>query len=167
MTRRIGSSGIQEYEQEVHKSHRIHACEEEIHRVMSTSKRFTRFTGIMRAGKRFTQFKKIHAYELKMHKSHAHEPTDCRIHRKKCVYELKMHRSHVYEVTDCKTRKVQVVRPGVVVEDPIHDDRIPVEAGADRAPIQCEPSESEKMKHERTHPIQTMVHIMRQKQSRI
>ena len=45
-----------------------------------------------------------------------------------------MHRSHVYEVTDCKSRKVHVVRPGVVVEDPIHDDRIPVEAGADRVP---------------------------------
>ena len=56
---------------------------------------------VMRASRRFTKFKKIHAYELKMHKSRAHEPTDCRIHRS-CAYGLKMHKSHACEVTDCK-----------------------------------------------------------------
>ena len=38
-----------------------------------------------------------------------------------------------------------------VVEDPVDCDRVPVETGADPIPIPCEPSESEKMKHELTH----------------
>ena len=38
-----------------------------------------------------------------------------------------------------------------VVEDSIHNDRIPVEAGAEPVRIPCEPSESEKMKHDLTH----------------
>ena len=55
-----------------------------------------------------------------------------------------------------------IIQP--VAEDPVHDDRIPVEAGAGPIHIPCEPSESEKMKHEfDTHPIQTVVNIMRQK----
>ena len=42
-----------------------------------------------------------------------------------------------------------IIQP--VVEDPVHDDRIPVEAGAEPIPVPCESSESEKMKHEFTH----------------
>ena len=38
-----------------------------------------------------------------------------------------------------------------VVEDPIHDDRTLVEAGAEPVPIPCGLSESEKMKQELTH----------------
>ena len=38
-----------------------------------------------------------------------------------------------------------------VVEDPIHDDRTLVEAGAEPVPIPCGPSESEKMNQELTH----------------
>ena len=38
-----------------------------------------------------------------------------------------------------------------VVEDPVDADRVPVETGAEPIPIPCEPSESEKMKHELTH----------------
>ena len=38
-----------------------------------------------------------------------------------------------------------------VVDDPIHDDRTLAETGAEPVPMPCEPSESEKMKHELTH----------------
>ena len=38
-----------------------------------------------------------------------------------------------------------------VVEDPVDADRVPVETGAEPISIPCEPSESEKMKHELTH----------------
>ena len=38
-----------------------------------------------------------------------------------------------------------------VVEDPVDADRVPVETGAEQIPIPCEPSESEKMRHELTH----------------
>ena len=42
-----------------------------------------------------------------------------------------------------------VVKP--VVEDPMDDDRIPVESGAEVTPVPPEPSESEKMKSSLTH----------------
>ena len=42
-----------------------------------------------------------------------------------------------------------VVKP--VVEDPMDDDRIPVESGAKVTPVPPEPTEWEKMKHELTH----------------
>ena len=51
-----------------------------------------------------------------------------------------------------------VVKP--VVEDPMDDDRIPVESGAEVTPVPPEPSESEKMKSSLT-PISIMVHVMR------
>ena len=38
-----------------------------------------------------------------------------------------------------------------VVEDPMDDDRIPVESGAEVTPVPPEPSESEKMKSSLTH----------------
>ena len=38
-----------------------------------------------------------------------------------------------------------------IVRDLLDDDRIPVESGAEITPVPCEPSESEKMKHELTH----------------
>ena len=38
-----------------------------------------------------------------------------------------------------------------VVEDPMDDDKIPVESGAEVTPVPPEPAESEKMKHELTH----------------
>ena len=46
-------------------------------------------------------------------------------------------------------RNDAVVQP--VVEDPVDDGRILAEAGAIMIPALCEPSESEKMKHELTH----------------
>ena len=42
-----------------------------------------------------------------------------------------------------------IIQP--VVEGPIHDNRILVEAGTEPITIPCAPSESEKMKHELTH----------------
>ena len=42
-----------------------------------------------------------------------------------------------------------IVQP--VVEDPVDDDRIPVEAGAEPITTPCEPSELENMKHELSH----------------
>ena len=38
-----------------------------------------------------------------------------------------------------------------VVEDPMDDDKIPVESGAEVTPVPPEPSDLEKMKHELTH----------------
>ena len=62
--------------------------------------------------------------------------------------------------TSCSFRKLQnprgfskrddeVVQP--VAEDPADDDRTPVDARAEPISTLCEPSESEKMKHELTH----------------
>ena len=45
------------------------------------------------------------------------------------------------------------------------DDRVLVESGAEMTPVPHEPSEFEKQKHNLTHPISTMVHLMRQRQS--
>ena len=56
-----------------------------------------------------------------------------------------------------------VVQP--VVGDPVDADRVPVETGAEPIPVPCEPSESENETRADTHPIQNMVHIMRQRQS--
>ena len=53
-----------------------------------------------------------------------------------------------------------------VVRDPMDDDRVLVESGAEMTPVPHEPSEFERQKHHLTHiPISTMVHIMRQRQS--
>ena len=53
-----------------------------------------------------------------------------------------------------------------VVRDPMDDDRVLVESGAEMTPVPHEPSEFEKQKHHLTsHPISTMVHFMRQRQS--
>ena len=90
------------------------------------------------------------AYELKIHKihkSHAYEEESSQSHA--CEYRI-----HVYKLRDCKHLKNSTVSDAIiqtVVEDPVHDDRIPVEAGSEPVPVPCEPSESEKMKHEFTH----------------
>ena len=79
---------------------------------------------------------------------------------------------HVYELKDCKkkiknyalglririlsNRNDAVVQPAV--EDPVDDDRIPVEAGADMIPAPCEPSEFEKMKHRASKAKHMMNH---------
>ena len=50
----------------------------------------------------------------------------------------------------CNRRcRVADVKP--IVRDPMEDDRIPVESGAEVTTIPQEPSDSEKMKHELTH----------------
>ena len=65
------------------------------------------------------QISQSYAYELKVHRTRA--------------YELKIHRIHVDEMKDypCGSSKSDdaIVQP--VVEDPMDDDRIPVEAGAE------------------------------------
>ena len=38
-----------------------------------------------------------------------------------------------------------------IVRDPIDDDRVPVESGAEMTPYPHEPSEFEKLKHQLTH----------------
>ena len=53
-----------------------------------------------------------------------------------------------------------------VVRDPMDDDRVLVESRAEMTPVPHEPSEFEKQKHNsHSHPISTMVHIIRQRQS--
>ena len=57
-----------------------------------------------------------------------------------------------------------VVKP--VVRDPMDDDRVHVESGAEMTPVPHEPSEFKKTETpSHSHPISTMVHIMRQRQS--
>ena len=54
----------------------------------------------------------------------------------------------------------------LIVRDPLDDDKIPVVSGAQMAPLPHEPSEFEKIQTSaHSHPISTMVHIMRQRQS--
>ena len=65
-----------------------HAYTQEIHRITSTSRRFTK---VMRTSRRFTKFKKYHAHEQTNHKSHACELTDCKIHKSQ-VYEHGIHK---------------------------------------------------------------------------
>ena len=51
------------------------------------------------------------------------------------------------------------------VRDPMDDDRVLVESGTEMTPVPHEPSEFEKQKHNLiSHPIATMVHIVRQRQ---
>ena len=53
-----------------------------------------------------------------------------------------------------------------VVRDPMDDDRVLVESGTEMTPVPHEPSEFEKTETQsHSHPISTMVHIMRQRQS--
>ena len=57
-----------------------------------------------------------------------------------------------------------VVKP--VVRDPMDDDRVLVESGAEMTLVPNEPSEFKKTEtSSHSHPISTMVHIMRQRQS--
>ena len=92
VVRRIDSSGIQECEQEVHKNHRIHSCEES-HEHEQEIHKSHRNHGVRARDSQDSQESCVRARDshnsrkfmrtsLKMHKSHAHEPTDCRIHRK-------------------------------------------------------------------------------------
>ena len=94
-------------------------------------------------------------YEQEIHKSHAYEQEiSTRFH----AYEQEIHTTHVYVLKDCKIHKNPCVSSKrddaivqQVVEDPVDNDRILVETGADPIPTQCEPSELEKMKHELKH----------------
>ena len=107
-----------------------------------------------------------HAYELEMHKMHAYEQE---MHKNACVRAGDSQESSVraedfpkscVRGDGLKNSQESCVRiEGLhysqesmwFVQDPIHDDRIPVEAGAEPVPIPCTPSESEKVKHELTH----------------
>ena len=63
----------------------------------------------------------------------------------------------------CACRDVDV-KP--VVRDPMDDDRVLVESGTEMTPVPHEPSEFKKTETQsHSHPISTMVHIMRQRQS--
>ena len=94
------------------------------------------------------------AYEQAIHKSHVFESMDGR--NKTHEYELDIHRFnaceqesyqslayehriHVYKLKDCKFLICHVsdaiIQP--IVEDPLRDDRILVEAGAKPVPIPC------------------------------
>ena len=52
-----------------------------------------------------------------------------------------------------------------IVEDPVEDDRAPVEADAGMIPAPREPFENQNETRVDTPPIPTMVHIMHQRQS--
>ena len=66
--------------------------------------------------------------------------------RKLCVRAEGLNSS---QLCGSPTRDDAFVQP--VVEDPIHDDRTPVETGAEPVPIPCATSESETTKRELTH----------------
>ena len=93
----------------------------------------------MCTSRRFTKFTKSHAYGQEIHKIHKSHAFEQEIH-KIYAYELKDHRTRVCELKDCNIRKIHVVRPSVltmvqpVVEDPVDDGRISVEAGAESLP---------------------------------
>ena len=65
-----------------------------------------------------------------------------------------------------RKRACQDVDVKRVVRDPMDDDRVLVESGAKMTPVPHEPSEFQKTETQsHSHPISTMVHIMRQRQS--
>ena len=130
-------------------------------RFMRTSRRVTRVNKTMRTSRKFT----------KGHKACVRAEDS----RKACVRTADLPKSCVRTQNSCvqveglrilKNVSHAIIQP--VVEDPAHDDSIPVGAGAEPIPIPCEPSGSETMKHELTHiPLKTVVRIMRRRQSTI
>ena len=81
-----------------------------------------------------------------------------------CVKERK--NDGVEIIHECQRKRAFLdvnVKP--VVRDPLDDDRVLVESGTEMTPVPHEPSEFEKQKQSHSHPILTMVHIMRQRQS--
>ena len=76
------------------------------------------------------------------------------------MYELRIHtihKTHAYELEDSQSsqnpccsskRDDAIVQP--VVDDPVDDDIIFVEAGAEPTPAPCKPSECQKVKHNLT-----------------
>ena len=64
-----------------------------------------------------------------------------------------------------RKRACQDVDVNRVVRDSMDDDRVLVESRTDMTLVPHEPSEFEKQKQSHSHPISTMVHIMRQRQS--
>ena len=70
-------------------------------------------------------------------------------------------------IHECQRKRVcRDVDVKPVVQDPMDDDRVLVESGTEMTPVPREPSEFEKTETQsHSHPISTMVHIMRQRQS--
>ena len=118
----------------------------------------------MRTGRRFT---KNHAYEQKIHTIQENscvrgEDSQKRAgdSHKSCIRAVELPKSCARTQNSCvQAERLQtlknshvsdaIIQP--VVEDPMHDDRILVEAGTEPITIPCALSESEKMKHELTH----------------
>ena len=115
---------------------------------------------------------KNHAYKLTDRKIHAYELTDCNSHadQKNHAYELTEQKSCVQAgdaENDCvavwkndgaeiiannqRNRNCQDAGVKPIVQDPIDDDRIFVESGAEMTPVAHDPSEIEKLKHQLTH----------------
>ena len=67
-------------------------------------------------------------------------------HSQKCIRAERLQNS---QPGDSSKRDDAFAQP--VVEDPVDADRVLVQTGAEPIPIPCEPSESEKMKHDLTH----------------
>ena len=106
----------------------------------------------MRTSCRFTKLIKKKGFEQEIHKSQdslnscvraGELPKSCVRTQNSCVQVDGLQNLKMSNISDV------IIQP--VAEDPVHDDRIPVEAGAELIPIPCEPSESEKTKHELTH----------------
>ena len=64
------------------------------------------------------------------------------------------------EIIHERKRACQDVDVKPVLRDPVDDDRVLVESGAEMTPVPHEPSEFQKQRHNcHSHPISTMVHI--------
>ena len=115
-----------------------HACEQEIHK----SGRIAELTKVMRAGD--SQKSRVRVDDSQNSSARARElPKSCVRAQNPCV--------QAEGLQICKIPMYLTPSSNQLLKDPVHDDRIHVEGGAEPIPVPCEPSESEKMKHELTH----------------
>ena len=105
-----------------------------------------------------TGAEKTREYELKLRvdksqKIHVYEPRKCNdpcVQNSSCVGVRKNDGVQIIQ-NNQRNRTCQYVDVKPIVRDPMDDNRVLVESGADMTPVPHEPSEFEKQKHHLTH----------------
>ena len=100
---------------------------------------------------------KTREYELKGAHKKIDENSSCVKVRKNDGVEI---------IHECQRKRAcQDVNVKPFVRDPMDDDRVLVESGTEMTPVPHEPSSLKNRNTSHSHPIATMVHIVRQRQS--
>ena len=81
----------------------------------------------------------------------ANDQRNRRTHEKVSCIDVRKNDGAEITAKDPRNRRCHDADVTPIVRDPLDDDSIPVESGAEITPVPREPSESEKMKHELTH----------------